>query len=76
MAILTINHIDESLKTKLEKMAAQTGVTIEEQARQILCEAVLSEPQKGKGLGTRIHQRFAKLGGFEFELPVRSKTNT
>lgn len=72
MAMLTIRNIDETLKAKLKVMAAQHGLSMEEQTRQIIREAVLGKRKKEKGLGSRIHQRFAKVGGIDLELPTRS----
>ncbi len=72
MAMLTIRNIDESLKTKLKIMAAQQGVSMEEQTRRILRDAVLIKSKNKKGLGTRIHERFIEVGGVDLELPVRS----
>ena len=74
MAMLTIRNIDESLKAKLKIMAAQQGVSMEEQTRRILREAVLVKPKKNKGLGTRIHQRFANVDGIDLALPTRSSS--
>jgi len=71
MAMLTIRNIDESLKIKLKMMAAQQGVSMEEQARRILRNAVQPDSHK-KGLGSRIHHRFTKVDGMEFEQPERS----
>ncbi len=68
MAMLTIRNIDESLKTQLRITAAKQGVSMEEQVRIILREA-LNPKEKKKGLGSRIHQRFAELGGVDLELP-------
>lgn len=73
MAMLTIRNIDESLKAKLKIVAAKHGVSMEEQARRILREAIQPKSKK-KGLGTRIHQRFAKAGGVDLELPPRKST--
>lgn len=72
MAILTIRNIDETLKAKLKVMAAQHGFSMKEQTRQIIREAVLGKRKNEKGLGSRIHQRFAKVGGIDIELPTRS----
>ena len=72
MAMLTIRNIDESLKAKLKIMAAHHGISMEEQTRQILRAAVLVKSTNKKGLGSRINQRFAKVGGLELELPQRS----
>jgi plasmid stability protein len=43
---------------------------MEEEVRVIL-RASVSERQLPDGLGTRIHARFAALGGVELELPTR-----
>lgn len=72
MAMLTIRNIDESLKVKLKIMAAQQGLSMEEQTRRILRDAVLIKPKGKKGLGSRIHQRFTELDGVDLELPART----
>ncbi len=68
--MLTIRNIDESIKSKLRIMAAEQGLSMEEQVRRIIRKAVF--PEGKKGLGSRIQQRFSKLGGVELELPKRS----
>ena len=70
MAILTIRNIDEALKAKLKVVAAQHGVSMEEEVRRILQDAILPTSQK-KGLGSRIHKRFAKVGGNDLDLLKR-----
>jgi plasmid stability protein len=71
MANLTIRSLDESIKVALRLRAARHGRSMEEEARQILREAV-SSPVAREGLGTRIHRRFAALGGAELDLPERT----
>lgn len=71
MSMLTIRNIEESLKSELRITAAKQGVSMEEQARIILREALIPEKRK-KGLGRKIHQYFADVGGIELELPKRS----
>ena len=44
---------------------------MEAEAREILAEAVATDPQPRKGLGTRIHERFKAIGGVDLELPKR-----
>ena len=70
IAILTIRNIDEALKAKLKVIAAQHGISVEEEVRRILQDAILPESQK-KGLGSRIHKRFANVGGVYLELPEK-----
>ena len=62
----------------LRRRAAVHGHSMEEEVRQILRQVV--EPTKPaatkEGLGTRIHNHFARLGGLELELPSRNDTPT
>lgn len=59
-----------TLKNELEMMAEKHGVSLEEQAKVILRDALMAK--KKKGLGSRIHQRFAAESSVELELPTRS----
>ena len=49
---------------------------MKEEVRQILRQAVETTAPKAinKGLGSRIHNHFSRLGGIELELPTRSDT--
>lgn len=71
MATLTIRNLDERTKTQLRIQAARHGRSMEEEARTILRTAIeAQQPVAGRsGLGSRIHQHFAQLGGVELELP-------
>ena len=71
MATITIRNLDDELKSRLRVRAAEHGRSMEEEARRILGEA-LNDPAH-EGLGTRIRERFAALGGVELELPERSE---
>jgi len=71
MASLTIRNLDEDLKTRLRIEAAQHGNSMEEEVRSILRRALMQQPQKG--LGSRIAQRFAGMGGVELDLPERKE---
>ena len=59
MATLTIRNLDDAM---------------EEEVRQILRRVVKSADKaaSSEGLGSRIHNQFAQLGGIELELPSRS----
>lgn len=70
MATLTIRGVDEQTKTRLRVSAALHGRSMEAEARAILDDALPAPPRQG-GLGSRIHARFAALGGAELELPTR-----
>jgi plasmid stability protein len=73
VAILTIRGIDDELKARLRVRAARHGRSMEAEVRELL-RAALDPPSTQRGLGTRIHQRFAALGGEELELPPRGDT--
>ena len=72
MAVLTIRNVDEAIKQSLRIRAAQHGVSMEEEARRILREALVrvSQPQ---ALGQRLKERFADVADADFELPARQQ---
>ena len=70
MASITIRKLDDDVKTRLCVRAAQNGRSMEEEARQILREAVGPEPEP-ENLASFIRECFALLGGVELELPPR-----
>lgn len=72
MATLTIRKLDEALKAKLRLEAAKHGRSMEEEARIILRNA-LCQAEPARGLGSRIRERYAALGGVELELPSREE---
>ena len=75
MATLTIRNLDEQVKQQLRLRAARHRRSMEEEVRAILRETIRNEPgpaAETPGLGTRIHQHFAPLGGVELELPLRA----
>jgi len=75
MASLTIRNLDDSVKAGLRLRAAKHGQSMEEEARQILREAVLPSAVN-EGLGSRIHRRFAVLGGVDLSLPERTPSRS
>lgn len=60
MATLTIRDLDDGVKSRLRVRAARNGRSMEAEARAILRTA-LTEPVAERGLGSRIHRRFADL---------------
>ena len=73
MAMLTIRNLDDKVKGRLRKRAAMHGCSMEEEARQILRQALYGKTPE-KGLASRIHQRVMDTtGGLELELPARSQ---
>ena len=72
MASITIRNLDEDVKARLRVRAAGRGHSMEEEARQILREAV--EHEAGPtNLAAAIRGRFEPLGGVELELPPRER---
>lgn len=71
MATLTIRHIEEDLKKRLRLEAAHHGHSMEEEVR-IILRAALNKPLQQYGLGSRVHQRFAAIGGVDLTLPERT----
>jgi len=72
MASLTIRGLDAETHTRLRVAAARHGRSMEAEVRAILRER-FAVPEAERGLGTRIHERFAALGGMDIELPERSE---
>ena len=74
MTTLTIHNLDKRTVAQLRIKAARHGRSMEEEARTILRSAInAQQPVAGsKGLGSRIHEHFAQLGGVELELPAQS----
>ena len=71
MASITIRNLDNDVKTRLRKRAAGHGRSMEEEARQILADAVEREEPPAKGLGTALYELFKPFGGVELEIPPR-----
>jgi len=72
VATLTVRGLDDELHARLRVRAAQHGRSMEAEVRAILREQLADRPAAA-GLGSRIHARFAALGGAELELPSRSE---
>ncbi len=70
MTSLTIRNLDEATKKRLRIRAARHGVSMEEEVRRILKEA-LRPAEEPSELGTRLRDRFAGLAATEFALPER-----
>ena len=71
MATLTIRNLDEETKRRLRVRAAHRQLSMEEEARQILREAVREEPAASVDLAEAIRRRFEGVGGVELALPAR-----
>ena len=70
MASIIIRNLEDDVKARLKLRAATNGRSMEEEVRVILSNAI--EPSvSSHGLGSRIKDHFADLGGLELELPQR-----
>jgi plasmid stability protein len=67
---LTIRNLDDATKRRLRIRAARHGVSMEEEVRRILKEA-LRPADAPSGLGKRLRDRFAGLAAEEFVAPPR-----
>jgi antitoxin FitA len=70
MATLTIRGLDPETHARLRIEAARHGRSMEAEVRAILTERLAPDSAE-RGLGSRIHTRFAGLEG-ELQLPDRS----
>jgi plasmid stability protein len=69
MARITIRNLDD-VKRRLHVRAAEHGRSMEEEAREILRQAV-SLPMTPTNLGQAIHGQFADVGGVDLAVPPR-----
>ena len=67
MAQIIVRKLDDSVKRKLQRRAARHGRSMEEEARDILRDAVKDEGKPRKGLGTEIAELFK---GIELQEPI------
>jgi len=68
MAQLIVRNIEDDVKERLRRRAKARGRSMEEEARDILRNALLVKEKPAEGLGTRIAKRFAEIG-VDFEVP-------
>lgn len=71
MASLTIRHLDDPIKQLLRERAAASHHSMEEEARQILRNALLPPAEHPQDLASRIRARFAGLGDVVLDIPAR-----
>jgi antitoxin FitA len=72
MATLMIRQLDETVKAKLRVRAAEHGKSMEEEAREILRQAVAAPAtETGAEWVSHIRQLVEPFGGFDLELPKR-----
>lgn len=68
MAQVIVRNLDDSVKRKLQRRAAKNGRSMEEEAREILRNALKDEGKSEYGLGTEIAELFR---GLELEEPIK-----
>jgi len=62
VAQLVVRNIENTVKVRLQRRARRHGRSMEEEARDILRNAVNEKDIPGGGLGTEISALFAKVG--------------
>jgi plasmid stability protein len=62
MTTLTIRDLDDALEERLRSRAARSGRSMEEEARQILSDALPLQTATGADLVQRIRARFSAIG--------------
>lgn len=75
MASITIRNLDDSIKRRLRVRAAERGHSMEEEAREILREAV-SDLRAPMNLAQRMRARVARSGGVDLDIPARDAMRT
>ena len=68
MAQLLVRNLETQLKVRLQKRAKRHGQSMEEEARDILRDALKQEDNLGSGLGTEIAVLFRETG-LEKDIP-------
>lgn len=76
MAALTIRNVDDALKAQLRIRAAQNGVSMEEEARRILRDALTRAGSPPAPMGQRLLTRFAEVASDELVMPARQTPRT
>ena len=71
MASITIRNLDEETKDRLRIRAARRRRSMEDEARNILREALASDAATPGNLAASIAARFKPLGGIDLELQPR-----
>jgi antitoxin FitA len=62
MAQLVVRQLDDDVKAKLQRRARRHGRSTEEEVREILRNAVKAEGVSRRALGSRLAERFARVG--------------
>jgi len=62
MAQLVVRNLEEGVKARLQRRASRHGHSMEEEVRDILRNAVRVEERATIPLGSRVRERFARIG--------------
>ena len=65
MGVLTITGLDPATEERLRARAAARGVSVEDEARQILSASVLPYEESGQSLLDEIRELFAPCGNLD-----------
>jgi plasmid stability protein len=71
MATLTIRNLDAETKARLRVRAARNQRSMEEEARNVLRQALATADATTPSLAGAIRRRFRAIGGVELKLPTR-----
>ena len=71
VASITIRKLDDRVKARLRIRAARHGRSMEEEAREILKGALVSEAPEPQNLAEAIRRHIQPIGGVELALPQR-----
>jgi plasmid stability protein len=71
MASITIRRLEDSVKERLRARARRHGVSMEEEAREILKVGLARMEDTGANWVETIRRRFAAIGGVELPIPPR-----
>lgn len=71
MASITIRKLDDAVKSRLRIRAATHGRSMEDEAREILKQAVAQEDPPAADLAKRIRRHIEPLGGVDLDIPAR-----
>ena len=69
MAQLVVRDLENDVKARLQRRARQHGRSMEDEVRNILRQAVATEGQAERKLGSRIVERFRGIGLATTEWP-------
>jgi antitoxin FitA len=62
MAQLVVRNLEATVKARLQRQATRHGHSMEEEVRDILRNAVRADEGAAVPLGSRLRQRFARIG--------------